>query len=182
MEEVDALVRVSSAERGARSLIIRDVREADYAALLRLNLESEHFLSPLSLPRLESLHAQAWHCRVVAFADAVQGFIIALRAGAEYDSPNYQWFSQRYADFLYIDRVVIAADARGRHLAAQLYEDLFARARLHGFTRITCEFDTDPPNDASRRFHERFGFREVGAQRVGVGAAQKAVSMQEAIL
>jgi predicted GNAT superfamily acetyltransferase len=166
-------------------LIIRDVGEADYDTLLRLNLESEHFLSPLSLPRLESLCAQAWYCRVIALEDAVQrylvqGFIIVLREGAEYDSPNYQWFSRRYAKFLYIDRVVIAAAARGRHLARHLYDDLFARARSHGFTRITCEFDTDPPNEASRAFHERLGFREVGAQRVG--AAQKAVSMQEAIL
>jgi predicted GNAT superfamily acetyltransferase len=166
-------------------MIIRPVGEADYDTLLRLNLESENFLSPLSLPRLQSLCAQAWYCRVIALEEAVQefpvqGFIIVLREGADYDSLNYQWFSRRYREFLYIDRVVISAAARGRHLAKHLYDDLFARGRRHGFTRITCEFDTDPPNDASRRFHERFGFREVGAQRVG--AAQKAVSMQEAIL
>jgi predicted GNAT superfamily acetyltransferase len=160
--------------------LIRDVCDADYATLLRLNVESEHFLSPLSLPRLESLCAQAWYCRVAASEDAVQGFLLALREGADYESPNYQWFSRRYDEFVYIDRVVIDVAARGRHLAKRLYDDLFARARLQGFKRITCEFDTDPPNEASRRFHERLGFRAVGAQRVGDG--KKAVSMQEAIL
>jgi predicted GNAT superfamily acetyltransferase len=160
--------------------IIRDVREADYPALLNLNRESEHFLSPLSLPRLESLCVQAWYCRVVASEGAVQGFLLALREGADYDSLNYQWFSRRYAEFLYIDRVVIDAVSRGRHLARQLYEDLFVRARSQGLARITCEFDTDPPNDVSRRFHAGFGFREVGVQRVG--ADRKAVSLQEMIL
>jgi hypothetical protein len=61
-----------------------------------------------------------------------------------------------------------------------LYEDLFARARERGLKRITCEFDTDPPNDASRRFHQRFGFHEVGSQRVAGG--KKTVSLQEALL
>jgi predicted GNAT superfamily acetyltransferase len=157
--------------------LIRDVTEADYPTLLRLNMESEHFLSPLSSPRLESLRAQAWYCRVAASDEAVQGFLLALSEGADYDSPNYQWFSRRYQKFVYIDRVVIDAAARGRHLAKRLYDDLFARARVQGFPRITCEFDTDPPNEVSRRFHERLGFREVGAQRVG--DARKTVSLQE---
>jgi predicted GNAT superfamily acetyltransferase len=159
---------------------MRDVRAADYPALLHLNRESEHFLSPLSLPRLESLCAQAWYCRVVALEEAVHGFLLALREGADYDSVNYQWFSRRYAQFVYIDRVVIDAGARGLHLAKRLYEDLLARARAQGLARITCEFDTDPPNEASRRFHARFGFREVGVQRVG--GSRKAVSLQELIV
>ncbi len=46
--------------------------------------------------------------------------------------------------------------------------------------RIVCEFDTDPPNEASWRFHQRFGFREVGSQRVADG--KKAVSLQELLL
>jgi len=42
--------------------------------------------------------------------------------------------------------------------------------------RITCEFDIDPPNDASRRFHERFGFSEVGTR--SYGEVVKQVSLQ----
>ena len=159
---------------------IRDSTEADFAALLRLNLESEHFLSPLTLPRLHALHAQAWYRRVICLEDIVQGFLLALREGADYDSPNYQWFAARYPEFLYIDRIVIGAAARGRRFGVLLYEDLIARARAEGFRRITCEFDIDPPNEASRRFHEHFGFHEVGSQRVAGG--KKAVSLQEMLL
>jgi hypothetical protein len=38
---------------------IRETIEADCQTLLRLNLESEHFLSPLSLPQLRLLRGQA---------------------------------------------------------------------------------------------------------------------------
>jgi len=51
--------------------------------------------------------------------------------------------------------------------------------RVRG-TGVSCEFDTDPPNGASRRFHQRRGFREVGSQRVAGG--KKAVSLQELLL
>lgn len=160
--------------------VIRECVESDFDALLRLNAESEHFLSPLSLPRLQFLHGQAWYRRVICLDEAVRGFLLAFREGADYDSPNYRWFAARYLEFLYIDRIVIGSAARGQGLAAQLYEDLFTRAREQGITRITCEFDVDPPNEASRRFHERFGFREVGSQRVAGG--KKAVSLQEVLL
>ena len=160
--------------------MIRDSTEADFGALLRLNLESEHFLSPLSLPQLQALHREAWYRRVICSDDVVEGFLLALREGSDYGSPNYRWFAARYATFLYIDRIVIDVAGRGRHLGVQLYEDLIARARTHRIARITCEFDTDPPNEASRRFHQRFGFVEVGSQRVAGG--QKSVSLQELVL
>jgi len=187
-----ALLRFAQLEaqgRGADSLIevrrllryvMRESSESDFEALLRLNAESEHFLSPLSLPRLKFLHGQAWYRRVIGFDRAVLGFLLAFRQAADYDSPNYRWFAARYAEFLYIDRIVIGSSARGQGLAARLYEDLIARARSEGIARITCEFDVDPPNDASRRFHVRFGFREVGRQQVADG--MKIVSLQEILL
>jgi uncharacterized protein len=175
--------------RGAESLTevqrllrhaIRESAEPDFEVMLRLNAESEHFLSPLSLPRLQLLHGHAGYRRVICVEDAVLGFLLAFREGADYDSPNYQWFAARYREFLYIDRIVIGSAARGQGLAARLYQDLFTHARGQGIARITCEFDVDPPNEASRRFHERFGFHEVGSQRVAGG--KKVVSLQEVLL
>jgi predicted GNAT superfamily acetyltransferase len=175
--------------RGAESLIevkrllrhaIRESVESDFEVMLRLNAESENFLSPLSLPRLQLLHGQAWYRQAICVEDAVLGFLLAFREGADYDSPNYQWFAARYREFLYIDRIVIGSAARGQGLAARLYQNLFTHARSQGIARITCEFDVDPPNEISRRFHARFGFYEVGSQRVAGG--KKAVSLQEVLL
>jgi predicted GNAT superfamily acetyltransferase len=42
------------------------------------------------------------------------------------------------------------------------------------------DFDVEPPNPVSAKFHARFGFREVGRQSVSY--ADKRVSMQEAPL
>jgi len=161
--------------RGAAT--IRDALAEDFPQILRLNLDSEKYLSPLSCERLAALHYQAWYHRVALYDGEVAAFLIALGPGAEYDSPNYRWFAQRYTDFVYIDRVVVNAKARKARLATSLYEDLLLRAKEGGVPWVTCEFDTDPPNEASRQFHQRLGFVEVGAQRVG--ANRKAVSLQE---
>jgi len=102
--------------------------------------------------------------------------VLAFREGTDYDSPNYRWFDAHYDAFLYVDRIVVAGSHQGRKLGALLYEDLFAFARASQVPRVTCEFDIEPPNEASRRFHARFGFREVGTQALGGG--KKRVSLQ----
>jgi predicted GNAT superfamily acetyltransferase len=154
--------------------VIRDAGPADFAAIAALNAESEQYLSPMSGARLAQLHAWAAYHRVVGVAEEVAAFLIAFREGAAYDSPNYRWFKERYATFVYVDRVVVAAEHRRKGLACALYEDVFAFARQHGVASVTCEFDLEPPNEVSRRFHARFGFREVGTHSYN----NKRVSMQ----
>ncbi len=155
--------------------MIRPARESDFAQILSLNAESVHFLSPLDEARLRHLHAQAAYHRVVDQDGTIGAFLLALREGADYDSPNYRWFAREYPQFLYIDRIVVATTARGRGFGAQLYDDIIDFAARSGVTRLTCEFDIDPPNPASAKFHARFGFREVGRQRIG---DKKEVSLQ----
>jgi predicted GNAT superfamily acetyltransferase len=158
--------------------MIRDATESDLEQVLRLNLESERFLSPLDRVRLQHLHRQAAYHRLAIIDGAVAAFLLVLREGADYDSPNYQWFAGRYPAFLYIDRVVVDARWQGRQLGAALYRDLFEFARTSGVSSVTCEFDVIPPNPASSAFHARFGFHEVGEQWIAQG--RKKVSLQEA--
>ena len=158
--------------------MIRDATPADYPAILALNLESEHFLAALGPAQLARLHAMADRLRVVELDGAVVAFLLTLREGAEYDSPNYRYFAGRYDTFLYVDRIVVAGAHQGRGVGAALYDDLFAHARRTGAERVTCEIDAIPPNEASRRFHARYGFRELGRQWVADG--RKQVSLQEA--
>jgi uncharacterized protein len=61
-------------------------------------------------------------------------------------------------------------------LGSRLYDDLFEWARATGIDVITCEYNVEPPNLASQRFHDRFGFREVGTRWVTPGT--KRVSLQ----
>jgi predicted GNAT superfamily acetyltransferase len=156
---------------------LRDTTPADFGRILELNEESVHFLSPLTPERLAWLYGMAAYRRVaVDDGCTVAGFLLAFREGAAYDSPNYQWFARHYASFLYIDRIVIAASHQGQGIGPRFYADLFAFARQAKIPRVTCEIDSDPPNEVSRRFHLRYGFQEVGSQRVAGG--KKEVSLQ----
>jgi hypothetical protein len=157
-------------------VIVRDANPADFPAILALNAASVHLLSPLDGPRLDALHsASAWH-RVAEVDGSIVAFLLAFREGAAYDSPNYLWFCRHYPQFLYIDRVVVAAAARGAGLGQALYRDTIAHMREADIDVLCCEYDIEPPNPGSARFHAQFGFREVGRQRVADG--KKQVSLQ----
>src|SRR5690349_14551091 len=103
--------------------VIRDTHPDDFEAVLRLNLESEHFMSPLALPRLEQLHAWSAYHRVVD-EGGVAAFLLAFREGSRYDSPNYRWFAERFDRFLYIDRIAVSLAHQGQGLGRALYDDL----------------------------------------------------------
>ena len=154
--------------------LIRRARAEDFPSIAALNAESESVLSPMSEARLERLHGWSSYHRLIERDGKVAAFLLAFREGAGYDSPNYRWFSARYKCFVYIDRVVVAPEQRGNGLATMLYLDVFAFARKSGVALVTCEFDIDPPNEVSRRFHERLGFEEVGKHAYN----DKRVSMQ----
>ncbi|MGH8081662.1 MAG: GNAT family N-acetyltransferase [Lysobacter sp.] len=160
------------------TLSIRNVTAADHPAILALNLESEALMSPLDAQRLAQLDLQSVYHRVACDEGRVVAFLLAFREGADYDSPNYLWFCERYSTFLYVDRIAVAASHRGQKVGGLLYDDLFAFARESGFAQIACEFYIVPFNEASSRFHARYGFGEVGTQWVANGAKQ--VSLQVA--
>ena len=157
-------------------MTIRDARREDFTAILALNAESVHFLSPLAPERLDALHRSAAYHRVVDSGGQIAAFLLAFREGAPYDSPNYLWFADLYPVFLYIDRIVVAPSHRGEGLGALLYDDIAAFAAKTGVAWLTCEFDIEPPNPGSMRFHEHMDFREVGTQWLGGG--KKRVSLQ----
>jgi predicted GNAT superfamily acetyltransferase len=156
---------------------IRHAREADFGDILCLNSQWVHFTSYLDATTLARLHAQSPYHRVVESGDRLVAFLLAMREGADYASPNYRWFDDRGGAFLYVDRVIVGSPNQCKGLARMLYDDLLDFAREAGVDRVVCELDIEPPNDASRRFHDGYGFSEVGTQWVGDGA--KRVSLRE---
>jgi predicted GNAT superfamily acetyltransferase len=101
-----------------------------------------------------------------------------MKDGCGYVNDNYEWFAARYPQFLYVDRIVVSSKFQGRRLGSLLYQDLFQRARAKQIQVVTCEYNIVPPNEPSRIFHGKFGFREIGTQWIADGAKQ--VSMQAA--
>ena len=99
-------------------------------------------------------------------------FLIAFDQDAISASPNFQWFKSRYKRFVYIDRVIVAPDKRGRGVARGLYGELFAAAAQAGHSLIGCEVNVEPPNPVSDAFHAALGFAEVGRAILTGGAKQ----------
>jgi uncharacterized protein len=157
-------------------IVLRDAKASDFSRILALNHSWVHFLSPLTADRLSFLHEESAYHRVVDINGELMAFLLCFTEGSSYDSVNYLWFARNFERFLYVDRIVVSELAQGQGLGPMLYKDLFDFARRIGAPRVTAEFDIDPPNPTSQRFHERFGFKEIGTQRVANGT--KRVSLQ----
>ncbi len=145
--------------QSATTAPIRRVEPGEEPAILALNNEHAAELSWLEPERLSFLIGQSFHARCIGDAEA---FIMTFDQDASYDSPNFLWFRERYPRFVYVDRVVVAARARGLGHVRRLYEDLFDHARREGHVIVTCEVDADPPDPVSDAFHAALGFAEVG--------------------
>lgn len=147
--------------------VLRDATAADWPAVLALNAAFVRYLSPMDEARLRTLAVASSYFRVAKAGEIVAAFLLAFRKGAAYDGAIFNLFSTRFAEFLYLDRIVVAEPFRGQGVADRLYDDVMHFARQSGAQRLTCEVNTVPPNPASMRFHEKRGFYQVGA--VGVG-------------
>ncbi|MDQ6432602.1 GNAT family N-acetyltransferase [Mesorhizobium sp. LHD-90] len=137
------------------------------AAVLKLNNAHAAELSWLEPHELRHLIAEAFHAEAIGDCDA---FIIAFDQDADYWSPNFKWFRDRYRRFVYVDRVAVSPTARGRGLARALYESLFRKAAEAGHAVVTCEVNAEPPNPASDAFHAALGFLPVGEAAIHGGA------------
>jgi len=136
--------------------MIRAVTGDDLPTLLALNNAHAVEVNALTADTLAALVAVAEHARVV---DDVRGFLVALGDDTPVQGPNHAWFVARYPAFLYIDRIVIAPEARGLGLARRLYEDL---AAIAAGRPLCCEVNLVPANPASLAFHDRLGFVSCG--------------------
>jgi len=150
----------------AISLAAFDQSDDLRAALLALNNAHAVELSWADEARLRHMIANAFAAWRVGAAEAM---LIAFDQDADYDSENFLWFRARYPAFVYVDRVVTAAAARGNGYARRLYMVLAARAKEVGHVRIVCEVNSDPPNPASDGFHRALGFVAVGQAHLAIG-------------
>lgn len=153
---------------------IRDVSVADLDAVLELNESNVPAVNSISVDQLQWFMEHAHYFRVVDVAGRIGAFLVGLRPGTDYDSPNYGWFCERYDDFGYVDRVAVADDARRLGLASRLYAD-FERSLPASVAVMTCEVNIRPPNDGSMRFHASHGFLRVGSQETDGGDKEVAL-------
>jgi uncharacterized protein len=148
------------------ALAIRDVREHELDAVLALNNTAGRSILVLDAVQLRYFFDHADYFRVAEIDGQLAGFLIALRDGGDYSSPNYRWFNEHYPSFVYIDRIVIANAFRRHGLGRIFYCDVnsFAEVRV---PLLACEVFLEPVDDVVVLFHGTYGFQEVGQQRMG---------------
>ncbi len=142
------------------------------AAVLKLNNEHVVETSALSPDELSAMAGEAF--LALQINGGAGGFILVFDHDASYGSRNFAWFRERYESFVYIDRVIVAADARGRGYARAFYEAVFRTAREAGIELVACEVNVEPPNPASQALHAGMGFERVG--RAALAGGEKVVS------
>ena len=146
---------------------LRELRTSDLPAITELNNAATPAVPEMTEEGLGLVLAASDVGLAAVAGDKVIGFVIGFAPGSGYESPNYRYFEERGTDHLYIDRIVVAENARGMRVGQTLYERVVALAVAEGRAEVTCEVNLDPPNPGSLAFHDRMGFREVGQQETG---------------
>ncbi len=159
-------------------VILRDAVDADFERIVEINAAEVVKTSAMDVDRLRFLHSLAGYHEVAVIDGRVAAFLLAMPDGVDYPNDNYRWFAARYPRFLYVDRIVVDSAFSGLGIGSRMYRDLFEYARLQQIKAVACEYNIEPPNHASKAFHDKFGFQEVGTQYVADGT--KRVSMQVA--
>jgi predicted GNAT superfamily acetyltransferase len=83
---------------------------------------------------------------------------MVLLPGADYGSPNYEFFCERLDNFVYLDRVAVTKNFQGIGIGAALYREVEMKTDAEWFA---LEVNTKPRNEGSLRFHAREGFVQM---------------------
>lgn len=148
---------------------IRDYRPEDLSWALALNNDAVPAVNGHTPETWAELVHLSHVIRVAEAPSGAAGFMVLFTPGADYISPNYRWFSERYPTFLYVDRIVVDPSAQGTGVGRALYEDGIARCSEINAPVFTCEVNEQPPNPGSIAFHHRLGFEAVGRQATDGG-------------
>lgn len=120
-------------------------------------------VSNVSLEEIGQLAPLCCDFTVAVVGNQIAGFMMAMRAGQPYESVNYQWFAERYEKFVYVDRIAVSPEFKGRGIGRALYDNIETFARQVAPV-LTCEVNLMPRNEESLAFHAKLGFVEVGQQ------------------
>jgi predicted GNAT superfamily acetyltransferase len=162
-----------------KEISIRDAEDNDFPAIVELNAHEVQHTSQMDLDRLRDLDSISSYHKVATVDDEVAAFLLAMKDHCGYINENYEWFAARYPQFLYVDRIVVSSKFQGLRLGSLLYQDMFQQARANQIQVVTCEYNIVPPNEPSRIFHNKFGFREIGTQWIANGAKQVSLQASE---
>jgi uncharacterized protein len=165
-------------------VVVRDATVGDLPTMLAINNANVPAVNELDLAEITRLagiaQASGGGAALVVEVDRqLAGFCLVYPPGIDYASLNYRWFSERYEQFVYLDRIAVDATIRRAGAGRAMYAALFDRF-AGTYPRLTCEVNIKPLNQGSIDFHRTIGFVEVGQQDTEPsedGSGRKRVSL-----
>lgn len=142
-------------------MFIRPVKHSDLTSIHALNESVLPHVNSISISDFEEFMTISSFFLVIEEVEEIAGFVIVIGPDQSYDSENYEYYTNHYSSFDYVDRIVIGEKFRGKGLGSKLYNHLFDVSEEE---RITCEVNIKPPNPKSIQFHQMLGFEEVEQQ------------------
>ncbi|MDR1074936.1 MAG: GNAT family N-acetyltransferase [Xanthomonadaceae bacterium] len=161
------------------SIVIREVRKQELDSIMALNNSAGSAILPLDVDKLHHFFDNAEYFRVAERDGNLAGFLVAFGSASRHDSSNFAWFRERYPQFLYIDRIVVASRRRGGGVGRAFYADVQSYAELR-YPQLASEVLLDHDSDAALLFHGSFGFHEVG-QNTMPGVNVRACMLMKAL-
>ncbi len=146
---------------------VRLLQPADVDACVRLNNAAVPAVSEADDTKMTNLITESLLSLVAEDNGDIVGFCVNFGPAANYHSVNYRWFCERFDEFAYLDRIVVAPHAQNCGVGAALYASV--EENIVGAPWLLCEVNLRPLNDGSLRFHQRLGFVEVGRQETDYG-------------
>jgi predicted GNAT superfamily acetyltransferase len=157
-------------------LTIRDFTRQDLAMVHAANEANLPHVNSLDLEQFIEVINKTTYFKVAILDGRLAGFLMAMTPKADYASDNYQWFSRKYDDFIYVDRIITLDHARGHGVGSALYKNIESYCKGYDINRICCEVNIRPANNISIEFHEKRGYRQVNMQETEGG--KKSVSLR----
>ncbi len=146
--------------------IMRDATAADRAACVAINKACMPEVGSMDDEKFGFFLEVSPFFKVVEIDGEVTGLLVGLTENeTDYPSLNYKWFLERHGPFAYIDRIALSEACRGMGVGVGLYNEFEAWARSHAKPVMSAEVNTVPDNPRSHRFHQVFGFVEVGREQ-----------------
>ena len=147
-------------------MMIRNLTPTDLALAHAWNQANTPHVNSLDFAAFSNVYGMSSHRYLIEYNGSPAGFSWLMYPESLYESVNFHYFKDRFTNFLYLDRIVIAEEFRGKALATKLYKHIFA---THAPIPICCEVNSRPPNVASTELHKKLGFRLVGEQSTDKG-------------
>ena len=157
---------------------ISKVDQSELPFIGEINEEAIPAVNSVSDEEFIWFHKNSIYFKKVTLNKTIAGFLLVLPMNISYKSLNYGWFSERYNNFAYIDRIAVKEEFKNSGIGTLLYKDL-EKSLSKEIKMIACEYNIKPLNKISENFHQKMAYKNVGTQLTENNTKQVSLMVKE---